>query len=263
MSLTLAELKQAMSAYTAGFDPALVPPGRLREVLSDAGAIERMASAVSCLVAARLAGGAVDRDKAGPAGRAGSARAAAQALAQATGTSLGEARRAIEAGQAMGAQPEVAAAARAGELSREQASLVSGAAGANPGATGALLETARHGSLGELADEAARARAAAEDLGQRRANVRAGRSLREWTDPYGTWQLHARGLPEDGARVMAALAPLADAAFEAARKEGRREAPETYAFDALVALAGGQGGGARATRSWCASTTRLCCGAMP
>jgi hypothetical protein len=40
----------------------------------------------------------------------------------------------------------------------------------------------------------------AEDRDQRRANVRAARSLREWTDPYGTWQLHARGLPEDGAQ---------------------------------------------------------------
>ena len=43
---------------------------------------------------------------------------------------------------------------------------------------------------------------------------------------------------------MAALAPLADGAFEAARKQDRREAPEAYAFDALVALASGAGGGA-------------------
>ena len=54
-------------------------------------------------------------DKPGLAGRAGSARAAAQALARSAGTSLGEARRAIAAGQAMADQPEVAAAARAGE----------------------------------------------------------------------------------------------------------------------------------------------------
>ena len=244
MSLTLAELKAAMSTYTAGFDADLVPTGRLRELLGDAGAIERMAATVSALVAARLARGAVDRDRPGGAGRAGSAKAAALSLAKATGTSLGEARRAIEAGQAMADQPEVSSAARAGELSRQQAYLVSGAAEANPGATAGLLATARDGSLGELATEAARARAAASDLDQRRANVRAARSLREWTDPYGTWQLHARGLPEDGARVMAALGPLAERAFEMAREEGRREAPEAYAFDALVELASGPGGGA-------------------
>ena len=244
MSLTLAELRQAMSSYAGAFDAALVPPGQLAEVLVDAGAIERMAATVSSLVAARLAGGPVQGPTEGLGGRAGSARSAAQALAKAAGTSLGQARRAIEAGLAMAAQPELSAAARAGELSREQAALVAGAAQANPGATSRLLEMARAGSLGELASEAGRARAAAEDLDQRRRAVRAGRGLREWTDPYGTWQLHARGLPEDGARVMAALAPLAERAFEAARQQGRREAPEAYAFDALVALAGAEGGGA-------------------
>jgi hypothetical protein len=59
MALTLAELKAAMSTYTAGFDADLVAPGRLKELLGDAGAIERMAATVSALVAARLARGAV------------------------------------------------------------------------------------------------------------------------------------------------------------------------------------------------------------
>jgi hypothetical protein len=42
---------------------------------------------------------------------------------------------------------------------------------------------------------------------------------------------------------MAALGRRADQAFETARGQGRREAPEAYAFDALVALAGEGGGG--------------------
>ncbi len=63
---------------------------------------------------------AVERDKPGRAGRAGSAHATAAALAQATGTSLGEARRAIVAGQALADQPEVAGAARSGQLSRRR-----------------------------------------------------------------------------------------------------------------------------------------------
>jgi hypothetical protein len=128
----------------------------------------------------------------------------------------------------MASQPEVAAAAKAGELSRPQASLVAGAAQANPAATGRLLEKARTGSLSELADEAGRARAGAEDLETRRRSVQAQRSLRSFTDPFGTWHLHARGLPEDGAKIMAALQPRA-----------------------------------RPTRSWCESTTPPCCGATP
>ena len=43
--------------------------------------------------------------------------------------------------------------------------------------------------------------------------------------------------------VMAALRPLADKAFEAARKQGRRERPEAYAWDALVELVSSGGGG--------------------
>ncbi len=241
MGLTLAELRKAMAAYTAGFDAGLAAPGQLPRLLSDAGAIEKMAAAVSSLVAARMAAGA---GSSFPAKKALAERQAAEALAKASGTSMSEARRAIEAGKAMADQPEVAAAAKAGELSREQASLVSGAAQANPEATGRLLDQARTGSLSELADEAGRARAAAEDLEARRRSVQAARRLRAWTDPFGVWQLHAQGVPEDGAKVMAALEELADQAFAQARTEGRREAPEAYAFDALVALAGGAGGAA-------------------
>ncbi len=236
MGETLVELREAMAAYCARFDAALVPPGQLPRLLGEAGAIEKMAAAVSSLVAARMAAGA---GAAQPAKRALTERQTAQALAQASGTSLGEARRAIEAGKAMKDQPEVQAAAKAGELSRAQASLVSGAAQANPEATEALLDKARTGSLSELAEEAGRARAAAEDLEARRRSVQARRSLRDWTDAYGTWQLHAQGLPEDGARIMAAIRALAEEAFEAARKEDRREPAEAYAYDGLVALADG------------------------
>jgi hypothetical protein len=171
-------------------------------------------------------------------------RQAAEALARASGTSLADARRAIEAGRAMASQPEVAAAARAGELSRQQASLVAGAARANPAATGALLAAARAASLSELAESAGRARAAGADLAAQRQRVQGRRSLRQWSDQSGTWHLHASGLPDDGARIMAALGPFADKAFRAAREQGRRERPEAYAFDALVALAGAGGGGA-------------------
>ena len=68
MALTLAELRQAMGAYTAAFDAGLVAPGQLRG-LADAGAIEGMASTVSALIGARLARGALGH-KPGLAGRA-------------------------------------------------------------------------------------------------------------------------------------------------------------------------------------------------
>ena len=50
--------------------------------------------------------------------------------------------------------------------------------------------------------------------------------------------------------VMAALRPFADKAFDAARKQGRRERPEAYAWDALVGLASSGGGGAGGSGDW-------------
>jgi hypothetical protein len=61
--------------------------------------------------------------------------------------------------------------------------------------------------------------------------------LRTFTDHEGAWNLQARGPVDAGARVMAALRPLIEDAFRAARFDGRRESPDAYAFDALVELA--------------------------
>ncbi len=231
MCLSLSELHQAMSAYAGSFDTALLRSTDLPLVVQQAGAIEKMAAVVASMAAARLA--RVER--------AGSEAQAVEQLAQASGTSRAKALRALEVAKRLASQPEVAAAARRGELSRDQAEIVSEAAEANPSATGGLLELARAASLSELAAGAARARAGAEDLLARWERTYQGRGLRQWSDTGGTWHLKAQGLPEDGAKVMAALQALADQCFEEARREGRRERPEAYAYDALVRLASGHG----------------------
>jgi hypothetical protein len=228
MCQTLSELRQAAAGLAEHFDPALVAPGQLAQVLSDAGAVEKIMATIAALTASRLAAG-------GPAATA--PRQAVRDLAQASGTSLSEAQRALEAAKALEAQPEVAAVARAGGLSRAQLALVAGAVAVNDGAAPSLLALAQAGSLGELADEAARARAAHQDLEAQRQAVHRRRGLRSYTDAGGTAHVHAQGRPQDVAVVMAAIAPLADKAFASARDQGRRERPEAYAFDALVALA--------------------------
>ena len=65
-----------------------------------------------------------------------------------------------------------------------------------------------------------------------------------WSGQDGAFNLSGRATAEAGALVMAALRPLADKAFDAARKQGRRERPKAYAWDALVELARGGGAGA-------------------
>jgi hypothetical protein len=130
-------------------------------------------------------------------------RSAAHRLARVTGTSVGAARETLEVGRRL--------AARAGRV-----------------------------SLAELREECGRARAAARpDLEERRRRIQAARRLRGYTDAEGVWHLAAAGNPEEGAKIMAGLAPLSEELFQAARAEGRREPLEAYAFDALVALAQG------------------------
>ena len=233
MCLTLDELRQAAAGLAERFDAALIPAGHLAQVVRDAGAVEKMMATVAALAAARMA-------SCGPVAVAG--RQAVRELAQASGTSLSEAARALEASRHLEAQPEVARAARAGQLSRPQMALVSGAVAVDAGSAPGLLALAETGSLSELAEGVARARAARVDLEARRQAVKRARALRCYTDAGGTSHLHAQGRPEDMAVVMAAISPLADQAFALARREGRRERAEAYAFDGLVALATSGGG---------------------
>ncbi len=227
MCEALGELGQAIAAYAAGFDVDALAPGELAGALEVAGQVEKVAATLAALIAARMA-------RLGPSGVAG--RQAERALARSSGTSLADARRAIEAGRAMSAQPEVLAAAHAGALSRPQAGLIADAVALNPGAAPTLVDQAGRLGLAELAEACARAKAAAVDLDAQRQAVQAARSLRAYTNRAGAWHLHACGPPTDGAQVMAVLSELATGLFDQARRDGRRERPEAYLYDALGAL---------------------------
>jgi hypothetical protein len=92
-------------------------------------------------------------------------------------------------------------------------------------------------SFAELRDEALRARARGEDREATERRIHGARRLRTWTDAEGAWNLSARGTVVDGATVVRALKPIIERVFREARSDGRRDGHETYAFDALVALA--------------------------
>ena len=53
----------------------------------------------------------------------------------------------------------------------------------------------------------------------------------------GFWTLHAKGTPQAGAAFGAALDAVTDQIFQQARRDGRHEPVEAYAFDALMSLA--------------------------
>ena len=230
MSVGIAELRESLSGYAAGFDAALLSAVEAELVVEEASRIEKIAANLKGLAAARLA-------EVGS-WRAEGDRSAAHQLARRTGTSVVQAASVIETARRLGALPETAAAARRGELSAEQAAAIVDAAGADAGAEHALLEAARRSPLAELRQQCARTKAAAGvDAEARRRRIHERRSLRSFTDAEGVWHLHCRNNPEVGARIMAALDPFRDAVFREARSEGRHEPPEAYAADALTEMA--------------------------
>ena len=230
MGVGIAELRESLSDYAAGFDPALLSPSQAERVVDEASRIENIAATLKALAAARVA-------ETGS-WRAAGDRSAAHHLARRTGTTVVQAATAIDTARRLEALPETSAAARRGELSAEQASAIAGAAGADADAEHRLLEAARRSPLAELREECGRAQAAAlADAEARRARIHQRRSLRSYTDTDGEWHLHCRNNPEVGARVMAALEPFREAIFRRARSEGRREPPDAYAADALAEMA--------------------------
>jgi hypothetical protein len=127
---------------------------------------------------------------------------------------------------------------RRGQLSAAQAAVVSAAAAADPAAEARLVELASRVSVPELREECARVKAAADpdpEATNRRLHQR--RRLRRWVDSEGFWTLQAKGTPQAGAAFGAALDALTDQIFQQARRDGRHEPVEAYAFDALISLA--------------------------
>ena len=232
MCLTLVELRDGLRRYAGGFEATLLSGADAEAVVQLAATIEGVAATVKALAAARVAGSG--------GWKARGERSAAHHVARTTGTSVAQAVETIETGRRLEQLPVVAAAARAGALSGQQAAALAETAAAEPAAECRLVEAARESSLAELREECARTRAAAApDLEARRRAIHRGRYLRTYTDSEGAWNLRVRNNPEVGAQLMAALGPIRDRLFRVHRAEGRREALEAYAADALVELARG------------------------
>ena len=218
-----------MSEYAARFDPARVSANDAAGVVDDAAAIKNIAATVEALAAARVADTELWK-------RDGD-RSPAHQLARTTGTSVTQAKEALETARRLQHLPATEAAARRGELSSQQVAVIADAASADMHAESRLLEQSRTASLGELRDECARTKANVCDLETRRRRIHERRSLRTWNDTDGAANLHLRDNPEVVAGIMATVEPIRDELFEVARREGRREPMEAYAADALAEVA--------------------------
>jgi Domain of unknown function (DUF222) len=222
--------EKRLAAFCARFDPAAVPLAEAAGVYEAMARMEKLVAGARLRLAARV-------EESSHWCRAGH-RTAADWFAQAAGVTIGAAHAELAASTLLARLPATDEALRRGDLSAPQATAVTDAAAADPAAERRLLAEAATSSLRELRDDCARVKAAADpDADARYERIRRNRSVRWFSDHDGAWNLHARGPADLGARVVAAVRPLIDDAFTAARADGRHEPEAAYAFDALVALA--------------------------
>jgi hypothetical protein len=227
---SIGEHAVTLRGVVEALDPDEVLASRAPGLWAEFDRIERLAAAAKILLARRVDDSRVwERE---------GHRSAVDYLAQTSGTSKAASRGVLATSKKIDKLPATGAALRRGELSASQAECVADAASHNREAEEHLLETAQTSSLGELRDECARRKAAANpdpDATYRR--IHEGRFCRQRRDPENAWCLTARGTPDAGAAFNAALGPIIDEIFHDAWAQGRREAREQYAFDALIELA--------------------------
>jgi Domain of unknown function (DUF222) len=227
---SVVRIRAQLGELVSALDPDAVSGPTAGELWAELDRIERLGSAGKTLLARRIAA-THDGDRAG-------SRTAAESLAKQAGTSTSAAKEALDTSNRLTDLPAVAGALRNGELSPAQAAAITSAAEADRSAQQRLLELAGRASLVELREECARTRAAADpdpDATNRRIHAR--RRCRQYTDAEGGWNLSARGTAQDGAAFTTVLNAITDQVFTAARRQGRHEPPEAYAFDALMAMA--------------------------
>jgi hypothetical protein len=227
---SVVRVRGQLGELVSAVDPDAVSGPTARELWGEFDRIERLGSAGKTLLARRIAA-THDRDRAG-------SRTAAESLAKKAGTSTAAAKEALDTSHRLDELPSVAGALRRGELSPAQAAAIAGAAAADRSAERRLLGLAGRASLVELREECARTRAAADpDPEATNRRIHAQRRCRQYTDAEGGWNLSARGTAQDGAAFTTVLNAITDQVFTAARRDGRHEPVEAYAFDALMDMA--------------------------
>ena len=130
--------------------------------------------------------------------------------------------------------PVTQAALRSGTLSNTQAVEVARGAIVAPNTESQLLNLSKHVTVRDLRDATNRVVAGATDEAARHKRIHNSRFLKSWRDPDGAFIIKGRMTAANGALVMAALKPIQDEIFKAARRSGVHERPEAYAADALM-----------------------------
>src|SRR3954468_2637707 len=235
----LQEMRKRLVGFAAEFDAELLDGERASQVIADAAAMINTLSSIKVRAALRLEHTQTFRRDGHP--------SAAHQLAHVTGSSVGKAKSELEAGKRLEALPATAQALSEGTLSAAKAAAVADAATADPSAEGRLLDHAQRRSLGELKDECARVKAAADpDPDATRRRVHAERRARTFSTGVGSSRLVWDDTTERIAEAWAVVTGYANTEFDLARLEERHESEAAYAADAMLAMARAAAGGGTA-----------------
>ena len=227
----LAQVTDQLRNSVAGLDPERLSGPDAARLLDAFAEIERLASAGTLLAARRVESSNVWR-------RSGH-RSAAAHLAEATGTGIGPAITALETARRLGSLPATDEAARRGLLSETQVKEIAGAAIIRPEAEQSLIDAAGQQPLSVLKLRCRRVRATGQDARSAYDAIRRTRYLRNWVEDGGAVRFDARLTPDDGARLLAAVAAEADRLMVSAKRAGLDEPRKALLADALVGLAAG------------------------
>jgi hypothetical protein len=230
----LAAVEAAVDAFCEGFSPDVLTASECGDAVQRLSRVKRRIEAAEARAARRVEMSSMWK-------HAGH-RNMAEWMAAQTGDPVSATTGLLDTAKRVEGCPAIADAFAAGEVSVAAAREIAGAVAVDPSAEAGLLAVAVRGDHRQLVDKAARVRQAArsvEDEAARHARLRARRFARSRIDADGLVIVNAGFAPKDWAPFDAAFRHATDDEFTRARREGRRESPEAYAADGLLAMLGG------------------------
>jgi hypothetical protein len=233
METTVGDLRIALEKWARDVEPRLMSGANAARQLRQVARMEAICASVKTRLARRVDESNVWQQ--------GGHKTPAHFVARQTGTSIYQAVTILQNAERLEALPATAEAFTTGRVTQAQVAEIAPAATAAPDREGELLGVADERNQVLLRDTCRRVTATATDILERHNAAHRARAVRAWTDPGGTWHLHANGTPTDGARIMARLNTETEAVFKEARAANARDSVDAYRFDGLVRMAESSG----------------------
>jgi len=214
----LTSLADQLGGFVAELDPALLLGADAASLYAVLCRMERLVVAGKTLLAPRIA----DSGHWQAAGH----RSPAGLLSELEGGTAGQAKRTLQTGLQLAGLPSTEEALRQGTLSGAKAAEIVDAATAEPDAESTLLAGSATDPLRVVKERCQRVRAASasRDPMANERRIHENRYFRSWTDAEGAFCYQGRDSAVRGAKLLAALRPVADRIREDRRSAERQAA---------------------------------------